>query len=58
MPKFLVEYKHVEETTYQEWIEADTEDEALAQTIDDPKFEKQTDVAGIEMKDFKVIEKE
>lgn len=56
MPKFLIEYKHVEETTYKEWVEGETEEEAILKTKDYPSFERATGVQGIEVKGFKVIE--
>lgn len=55
MPKFQVEYKHVEETTYTEWIEADSRDDAIEQAEADPQFTTTKDVQGIELIDFKVI---
>lgn len=58
MQKFLIEYKHVEETTYKEWVEAETEEDAIREVKEYPNFDKVTGVQGVEMKDFKVIDRE
>lgn len=58
MPKFLVQYAHVEETTYYEqWVEADSEEEALLKIEDEADFEDEVDIQGIEIKDIEVIER-
>lgn len=58
MPKFLIQYKHVEETTYKEWVEAATEEEAIQKAEEDPNFDTVVAVQGIRMKDFKVMQQE
>lgn len=59
MPKFLVQYTHVEETTYEQWVEADSEEEALLKIEfeDEADFENEVDIQGIEIKDIEVIER-
>lgn len=59
MPKFLVQYTHVEETTYEQWVEADSEEEALfkIEFEDEADFENEVDIQGIEIKDIEVIER-
>lgn len=59
MPKFLVQYTHVEETTYEQWVEADSEEEALLKIEfeDEADFENVVDIQGIEIKDTEVIER-
>lgn len=56
--KFLVEYVHVEETTYQEWVEADSEEEAIEMVKEDPSMESMTNNQGIEIINHRVIDKE
>lgn len=56
MPRHLVNYTHVEETTYEEWVEAATEEEAIRKVEEDPSFEREINVQGLEMKDFKVVD--
>lgn len=59
MAKFLVEYTHVEETTYQDWIEADSEAEAIEKAENgEVDFENYCDGCGIEFKDVEVIDQE
>ena len=59
MPKFLIQYTHVEETTYEQWVEADSEEEALLKIEfeDEADFENAVDIQGIEIKDIEVIER-
>lgn len=56
MPKYLVEFKHVEETTYTQWVEAETEEDAIRMVEDEPDFDNSTSVDGIELKDFEIID--
>lgn len=58
MKKYLIQYTHVEETTYKQWIEAEDQTEALDKIEEDANFENVVNVQGIEMKDFKVIEED
>ena len=57
MAKYLVEFKHVEETTYVGWVEADSEKEAYKKVSDEP-FDindlEDTNVQGIEVIDIYV----
>lgn len=55
MPKFLVQYTHVEEITYEQWVEADSEEEALLKIEDEADFRDEVDIQGIEIKDIEVI---
>lgn len=59
MPKFLVEFKHVEATTYTGWVEADSEKEAYRLASDDP-FDindlQDENIQGIEVIDIYVEE--
>lgn len=59
MAKFLVEFKHVEETTYTGWVEAETEREAYRMVCDEP-FDindlEDVDVQGVEVIDIYVEE--
>jgi len=59
MPKFLIQYTHVEETTYEQWVEADSEEEALLKIEfeDEADFENAVDIQGVEIKDIEVIER-
>lgn len=56
MPKFLIEYTHVEETTYKQWVEASSEKEALEKIEEEANFEDVVKVQGIETKDYKVVD--
>lgn len=56
MPKYLVRYTHVEEYTYEDYIEADSEEAAYAQVGEDPLFEDLVNVQGIEIKDINIID--
>lgn len=58
MEKFKVEYTHVEETTYSEWVIAESEQEALDSVENAPSLNERdvTSVQGIETKDFKVTD--
>lgn len=58
MSRFLVRYTHVEETTYEQWIEADSSEEALKKINDEADFKEVVEVQGVKMKDFEVIEKD
>ena len=61
MTKFLVEFKHVEETTYIGWVEAESEAEAQKMVYDEP-FDindlEDTNVQGLEVIDIYVEESE
>lgn len=57
MPKFLVQYTHVEETTYEQWVEADSEEEALLKIEDEADFQDEVDIQGIEIKNIEVVER-
>lgn len=58
MGKYLVEYVHVEETTYEEWVEADSRAEAIEIVKEDPSMEKMTNNQGLEIINHRVIDKE
>ena len=59
MARFKVEFKHVEETTYTGWVEADSEKEAYKMVYDEP-FDinnlEDGNVQGIEVIDIYVEE--
>lgn len=59
MAKFNIEFKHVEETTYTGWVEAESEHEARMMAEENP-FDieglEEYDVQGIEVKDIYVEE--
>ena len=59
MPRYKVQFKHTEKSTYEGYVEADSEDEALATAEAEP-FEmdelEQFDVQGIDCEDFEIIE--
>ena len=57
MPKFLVQYTHVEEITYEQWVEADSEEEALFKIEDEADFQDEVDIQGIEIKNIEVVER-
>lgn len=57
MAKHLIKYVHVEETTYHDWIEADTLSEALEKVENgEVDFENEVDGQGIEIVDIEVLE--
>ncbi len=61
MKKYLVEFKHVEETTYTGWVEADSEREAYRMVSDNPFDINELldeNVQGIEVIDIYVEESE
>ncbi|WP_188006852.1 hypothetical protein GGGNBK_21250 [Sporosarcina sp. ANT_H38] len=58
MARFLVRYTHVEETTYEQWVEAVNSDEALEKINDEADFKEIVEVQGVRMKDFEVIEED
>jgi len=50
MKKFLIEYRHVEEHTYREWVEAETESEAIEKVEQgEVEYEHQIDGQGLEI---------
>lgn len=59
MARFEVEFKHVEETTYTGWVEAESEHEARMMVENSP-FDieglEDTNVQGIEVIDIEVEE--
>lgn len=55
MPKFLVQYKHIEETTYEQWIEANNEDEAIEKIQGEEDCERYVDTQGLEFTGHTVI---
>lgn len=57
MSKFLVQYTQVEEITYEQWIEADSEKEALLKIEYEADFENEVDMQRFEIKDIEVIER-
>ena len=59
MAKYLVEFKHVEETTYTGWVEAESEREAYRMVSDNPFDINELldeNVQGIEVIDIYVEE--
>ncbi|SFM35207.1 hypothetical protein [Salibacterium qingdaonense] len=58
MSFYKVEYKHVEETTYTEWIEGSSEKEAIQKIRENEACENMEHVQGIEFKDHRVIRSE
>jgi hypothetical protein len=58
MPRFLVQYTHVEETTYEQWVEAEDQLDALNKIEGEETFENVVNVQGLEMKDYEVVEEE
>jgi len=59
MGKYLVSYTHVEETTYHDWVEAESEDEAIEKAENgEVDFENEMDVSGIEIVDVDVLDEE
>lgn len=59
MGQYLVEYKHIEETTYADWIEADSEEDALELVeMGEVNFENEIDVVGVEITDATIEDKE
>lgn len=58
MPKRLVEYKHIVEITYEEWVEAESDEAAINIVKEDPQFTREIEEQGIEINDHKVIEVE
>lgn len=61
MAKFEVEFKHVEETTYTGWVEADSHEEAL-QMVEEAPFDiedlEDVNVQGIDVIDIYIEEVE
>lgn len=57
MAKYQVEFKHIEETTYTGWVEADSSEEAYKMVKDEPfdisKLEE-TNIQGLEVIDIYV----
>ena len=50
MKKFLIEYKHIEEHTYKEWVEAETEEEAIKLVEEgEVEFDNYLDTQGLEI---------
>lgn len=58
MTRYLVRYTHVEETTYEQWVEADSEEEALEKADVEADFENIVEIEGVELKDFEIVEEE
>lgn len=57
MKSFLVEYTHVEETTYRDWVVAESREEAEKKAEDgEVDFENIVDGWGIEIKDANVLD--
>lgn len=58
LEKFKVQYTHVEETTYTEWVEAESEQDALDIVENAPSMNPNdvTGVQGIEIKDFRILD--
>ena len=56
MKKYLVRYTHVEETTYEQWVEAESEDEAEDIIYDEMDFENVVGVQGVDIINIHVIE--
>lgn len=57
--QFKVRYKHIEETTYEDWIEAESEEEAIEKAENgEVDFENDIDCQGIEIVDVEVLERE
>lgn len=57
MSKFLVQYTQVKEITYEQWVEADSEEEALLKIEYETDFENEVDMQRFEIKDIEVIER-
>ena len=54
--KFLVEYRHVEESYYHEWIEAETEEEAKKKAEDgEVDFEDYVNGCGLYIDNVSII---
>lgn len=57
MAKYQVEFKHIEETTYTGWVEADSKEEAYKMVKDEPfdinKLEE-INIQGLEVIDIHV----
>jgi hypothetical protein len=58
MPRFLVQYTHVEETTYEQWVEAEDQLDALNKIEGEETFENVVNVQGLELKDYEVVEEQ
>lgn len=60
MPKFLVRYAHIKKVFYEQWVEADTEEEAIEEIADggaDLKNAEKVGEKGLGVKDFEVVDK-
>lgn len=58
MKRFLVTYTHVEERTYEQWVEAKDRSEATEKIDEEADFKNIVRVQGIEMKDIEVLKEE
>jgi hypothetical protein len=58
MPRFLVKYTHVEETTYEQWVDAADQMEALQKIEGEETFENVVNIQGLELKDYEVVEEQ
>lgn len=53
IPRFLIQYTHVEETSYEQWVEANDQTEALEKIEEEEDFENIVKVQGIEKRIIK-----
>ena len=58
MKNFLVEYKHIEETTYRDWVEAESEEQAIEIVESETPFDNDLGTDSLEVIDIEVIEED
>lgn len=56
--KFLVEYKHIEESVYRDWIEADSEQDAIEMVENgEVDFDNYVNGCGLEFVGIQILDK-
>lgn len=57
--KYYVEYKHIEESVYRDWIEADSEDEAIEMVENgEVDFDNYVSGCGLKFVDVSIVDVE